>query len=78
MNTFIKNFKTILYGINIKIKAPIVIKGPNGMYSSDFFLFKSTKTILTNAPIKNARIVIINVFAIPKYSPIAPHILQVT
>ena len=55
------------------INVPITINGPNGMYSSDFFILVTSKNILKIAPIKNERSATIIIFVKPKYRPSAPN-----
>ena len=59
-------------GIYMLINVAITMNGPNGMYSSDFFIFVTNKPILKMAPIKNDTSVIIIMLDNPKYNPKAP------
>ena len=46
----------VLNGTTIAINVAITINGPNGMYSSVFFIFVANKNMLIIAQIKNKRI----------------------
>ena len=48
------------------------IKGPNGIYSSVFFILVTSKNMLEIAPIKNEISAMIIIFVSPKYNPNAP------
>lgn len=48
------------------INVAITINGPNGIYSSDFFIFVISNTILSIAPIKNETNVITTMLESPK------------
>ena len=54
------------------INVAITINGPNGIYSSDFFIFVISNTILSIAPIKNETNVITTMLESPKNNPNAP------
>ena len=51
----------------------ITINGPNGIYSSDFFIFVINNTMLSIAPIKKDTNVIIIMLDSPKNSPKCSH-----
>lgn len=55
------------------MNVPRTINGPNGIYSSIFFIFVANNIILNIAPIKNDTNVITIIFDNPKYSPNSSH-----
>ena len=65
-------FTIIEYGTKITTKTLTAIKGPNGIYSSVFFILVTSKNMLEIAPIKNEISAMIIIFVSPKYNPNAP------
>lgn len=75
---FNKVFIIKVFGTNIVINVLITINGPNGIYSSVFFILVISKMMLKIAPIKNEISDIIIILLNPKYNPSAPHKFYIT
>ena len=57
----------------ILINDAITINGPNGMYSSDFFIFVASNKMLRIAPIRKDSNIIMIILDNPKNNPKCSH-----